>query len=100
MGGYLNNISFLEKNKNIKSLIISEFSFIKDYTPISKLDKLEFLKLYHTDINSLLFLENCKNINDLNLSYLYKKIDDFTPISKLDKLETLPILKTNICVNF
>ena len=67
----------------------------KDFTIISKLEKLENLDVSNTNISDISFLEKNKIIKEL---YLYdcKNIKDFTIISKLEKLENLDISYTNI----
>ena len=69
--GNLYDISFLEKNKNIKYLFLHHFRFIKDYTPISKLDQLKILKFSDSNINNISFLENNNNIKCLELILLH-----------------------------
>ena len=70
------DISFLERNKNIKHLELCKNhkvrfdinidTHIKDFSPISKLDKLEILHIEDENIFGLYFLENNKNIINLN----------------------------------
>ena len=59
---------------------------IEDFSPISKLDKLEDLHINDIFINDISFLENNRNLKKLNLNNCYN-IRDFMPISKFDKLE-------------
>ena len=68
---------------------------IKDYSFISKLDKLEILKLSHTNTSDISFLENNKNIKELYLEEC-ENIKDYSFISALDKLEILDLSYTNI----
>ena len=63
----ISDISFLEKNKNIKELNIDACNNIKDFTSISKLERLEFLSFANTDISDISFLEKNKNIKKLSL---------------------------------
>ena len=94
----LSDISFLESTKNIKELEIgldkTPEIFIKDYSFISKLEKLEKLLLWNTNISNILFLEKNKNIKALDLQGY--NINDFSIISKLKKLEFLSIKNTKI----
>jgi len=46
----ISDISFLEKNKNIKELIFDRCKNIKDFTPISNLERLENLNISYTKI--------------------------------------------------
>ena len=55
---------------------------IKNFTPISKFERLEKLDVSYTNISDISFLEKNKNIKELNLYYC-KNIEDFAPISKL-----------------
>ena len=66
-GTYISDISFLENNKNIKELNLWKCKNIKDFSIISKLNKLEKLDLSYTNISDISFLENNKNIKKLNL---------------------------------
>ena len=68
---------------------------IKDFTIISKLEKLEYLNVSDTNISDISFLEKNKNIKFFNL-HGCKNIKDFTIISKLEKLETFNVSDTNI----
>ena len=65
---YLSSISFLEKNKNIKELRLGGSYYIKDFSIISKLEKLEILDVGCRKISDISFLENNKNIIELDLS--------------------------------
>ena len=51
---------------------------------ISKLEKLEKLNLCDTNISDISFLENNKNIKELDLAW-GKNIKDYSIISKLEK---------------
>ena len=59
---YISDISFLEKNKNIKELNLYTCKNIKDFSFISKLEKLEYLNISNTYISDISFFENNKNI--------------------------------------
>ena len=61
------DISFLEKNNNIKELQFS--TKFKDLTLISKLTKLEVLKI-RGEISDISFLKQNKNIKNLNLFFV------------------------------
>jgi len=39
----ISDISFLEKNKNIKELNLNSYENIKDFTPIFKLERLQYV---------------------------------------------------------
>ena len=58
----ISDISFLEKNKNIKELNLSKCENIEDYSFISNLEKLENLNLSYIKISDFSFL---KKINIL-----------------------------------
>ena len=80
----------INKYNNINNLELIGCENIKDFTLISKLEKLENLKVRYTNISDISFLENNKNIKELDLRYC-GNIKDFTPISKLKKLENLNV---------
>jgi len=63
----ISDISFLEKNKNIKELYLYYCLNIKNFTPLSKLERLENLDVSWTNISDISFLEKNKNIKELNL---------------------------------
>ena len=63
---YIKNISFLEKNKNIKELELNSDN-VGIYTPISYLEKLEKLDLSFSDVKDISFLEKNKNIKELDI---------------------------------
>ena len=92
---YISDISFLEKNKNIKELNLYGCKNIKDFSFISQLAKLENLNINGTKISDISFLEKNKNIKVLYLEGC-KNIKDFSLISKLEKLENLNISWTKI----
>ena len=77
-----NDISFLDTNSNIKSLILSEKEKehlkIKDLTPITKLDKSEILDIsIFVDISNISFLKYVQNLKELHLNfYSQKYIED------------------------
>ena len=68
---------------------------IRDFTPISKIERFEDLNVSFTNISDISFIENNKNIKSLDLECC-EKIKDFTPISKLERLEFLIVNRTNI----
>ena len=51
----ISDVSFLEKNKNIKELNLFKCENIKDYSIISNLEKLENLNLGYTKISDITF---------------------------------------------
>ena len=64
---------------------------IKEFTNISKLEKLEILSANETNIIDISFLEKNKNIKILVLDYC-KNIKEF---AQLEKLVILDVSKTN-----
>ena len=68
---------------------------IDDFSPISKCNKLEILKLFNTNISDISILENNKNLKELDLIRCFN-IKDINPIFKLDKLEILDLEHTEI----
>ena len=74
------------KYDNVKNLDLRSCKNIEDFTPLSKLERLETLNVSNINISDISFLENNKNIKELNLNYC-KKIKDFKP-----KLKNLQIL--------
>ena len=91
------DISFLDENCNIKKLNLLEIVKcnikIKDFTPITRLGKLEILHISNfTEINNISFHKYIKNLKELHLFLFSEKIiKDTTPISYLEKLENLRI---------
>ena len=79
----IRNIKF-DKYKDFIELNLEGCFNIKDYSFISKLEKLENLNLCLTNILDISFLENNKNIKELNLVGC-KNIKDYSFISKLEK---------------
>ena len=83
-------IKLLNKYEYVIELDLSGCENIKDYSIISKLDKLEKLNFRCTNISDISFLENNKNIKELKLTgnlFNPLNIKDYSIISKLDKLE-------------
>ena len=74
----LDNISFLEKTKNLLELNLYYCEKIKDFSPIAFCEKLEYLNVNQTNISDISFLEKNKNIKELKFNYC-KKIKDFSP---------------------
>ena len=58
----------IDKYDNIKNLDLSSCENIKDFTPISKLERLETLNFSETNISDISFLEKNKNIKILFIS--------------------------------
>jgi len=85
----IDDISFLEKNKNIKELGLIFCQQIKDFSPISKLERLEILYANDTNISDLSFLEKNKNIKKLYLG-------DCENINKNDKIFSRKDIEINI----
>ena len=94
-GGETNLKKLIDKYDNVYRLDLSENRNIKDFTPISKLERLELLKVKDTNICDISFFEKMKNIKELNLN-LCENIKDFIPISNLERLEILNVGDTNI----
>ena len=90
--------ALIDKYDNINNLDLSYCKNIKDFTPISKLQRLEILNVNKTYISDISFLEKNKNIKELNLDSC-ENIKDFTPISKFERLEKLDVSETNISEN-
>ena len=62
----IHNLQLLiDKYKN--DLDLSHCKNVKDFTPISKIDRLENLDISHTNISDISFLVKNKNIKELNL---------------------------------
>ena len=89
------DISFLKNNKNIKILNLYCCRNIKDFSPLSYLEKLEELYINVKGISDISFLKNNKYIKILNLKGC-KNIKDLSPISFLEKLENLDIRKASV----
>ena len=83
----ISNIKF-DKYKNLIELDLQGCENIKDYSIISKLEKLENLTIYGSNISDISFLIKNNNIKKLNLQGC-KNIKDYSFISKLEKLENL-----------
>ena len=74
----ISNLSFLDKNKNIKVLEMWRCKKIKDFTPISKLEK-------------------NKNIQEINLNFC-KNIKKFSHLFNSDLLEVLNVGKQKFLI--
>ena len=88
------NINF-DKYKNFIELNLGVCKNIKDYSFISKLEKLEILNLWYSNISDISFLIKNNNIKELNLERCIN-IKDYSFISKLEKLENLDLSYTYI----
>ena len=62
----ISDISFLEKNKNIKYLDLSSTT-IADFSLISNLNKLEILRVSYTKITDISFLEKNLNLKEISI---------------------------------
>ena len=60
----------IDKYKNLIELDLSGSKNIKDYSFISKLEKLENLNLYFTNISDISFLEQNKNIKRIRFKWM------------------------------
>ena len=76
----------IDKYKNLIELNLEGCKNIKDYSFISKLEKLENLNLCNSNISDISFLINNNNIKELNLGGC-RNIEDYSFISKLEKLQ-------------
>ena len=90
-----NLLVLIDKYDNANIVNLSECKNIEDFTPLSKIERLEILNVSETNISDISFLDKNKNIKELNL-YNCKNIIDFTPISKIEKLEILDVGSTII----
>jgi len=91
----LNLKIIFDKYENVNNLDLNKCENIEDFTPISKLERLEILNINDRNISDISFLEKNKNIKELNL-FSCENIEDFTSISKLERLEILDVSYTNI----
>ena len=89
-------MALIDRYKNVNILNLSGCRNIKDFTPISKIERLKILNVNETYISDISFLEKNKYIIDLNL-FGCKNIKDFKPISRIERLEILDVCYTNIC---
>ena len=85
----------IDKYDNANKLDLSDCQNIKDFAPVSKLERLEILDINSTNISDISFLGRNKNIKVLKL-YSCEFIKDFTAISELRRLDILDISFTNI----
>ena len=83
----VSNIKF-DKYKNLIELDLEGCENIKDYSFISKLEKLENLNLYDSNISDISFLIKNNNIKKLKLGGC-ENIKDYSIISKLEKKMTV-----------
>ena len=90
----LSKINF-QKYENLRKLNLEGCKNISEFKFISKLEKLEELNLYYTNISDISFIENNKNLRKLDLEGC-KNISEFKFISKLEQLEELNLRNTNI----
>ena len=91
----ISNLQVIDKYNNVINLDLTNCKNIKDFTPISKLERLEILNISYTKISDIPFLEKNKTIKELNLCGC-KNIKDFISISKLKRLEYLNIGYANV----
>ena len=91
----LNLEILIDKYCNANILNLNKCKNIKDFTLISKFERLEIIDISNTNISDISFLEKNKKIKELYLNYC-EKIIEFKHISKLKRLETLKVSDTNI----
>ena len=86
---HLSDISFLERTKNIKKLILDRGLYsIKDFTFLSNLETLEYLFIdFGSKEIDISFLGGNKNIKELKINSEYTF--DYSFLSTLEKLEFL-----------
>lgn len=84
----------LHELTNIKKLDISGNSFIKDLSPLRKLQSLEFLNVSKTGITEIMPVKDMMNLQTLNISSC--AILDLSPVSGLNNLQVLDISSTKI----
>ena len=61
------NLKIFDKYEKVNNLDLSRCKNIKDFSPISKIERLEILNISFTNISDISFLEKNKNIKELNL---------------------------------
>ena len=85
----LTDLSFLYDLPKLQYLILVEMD-INDITPIGSLSELKYLEVFWTKIEDLSPLINCKNLQDLNICYIYCKPDKaFDTLMQMPWLERL-----------
>ena len=68
----------LRKKNSIKLLQLNKCPGIKDFTPISYLERLEELSFLYEDLPNILFLLKNNNIKKLEINYCNYKNEDFS----------------------
>ena len=85
----LTDLSFLYNLPKLQYLILVEMD-INDITPIGSLSELKYLEVFWTKIEDLSPLINCKNLQDLNICYIYSRPDRaFEVLMQMPWLERL-----------
>lgn len=88
----IQDVSPLEKLKNLKSLTLDENSKIVDYTPVSKLTNLTFLRIYGKTTKDISCFANLTKLTEFQL-YFYDPYLDPEDVEALRK--KLPNCKLN-----
>lgn len=83
----LTDISFLYGMPKLQYLILVG-NDINDITPIGSLSELKYLEIFWTKVEDISPLVNCRNLLDLNISYIYCKRD-----KAYDTLRQMPWLE-------
>ena len=97
------DINEISKFKNLKQLSLNSFSALKDISLLSNLDKLEILSISYasiTDISSLKYLTNLRELSLTNINIGYNgnswiKID-LSSLKDLNKLKKLYLKGSNV----
>jgi hypothetical protein len=74
----------IDKYNNAKNLKFICCYEIKDFTYISKLERLENLAFYRTNISNISFLESSKNLRQLRIECC-ESVYNYKTISKLER---------------
>ena len=92
----LDNIEFLRKGKNLKSINLFYQTDI-DYSVISECRELKFLSFHYSDVSNLEMISKLKNLECLVLTGT--NVSEATDILKLEKLTFLRIANTPLSEN-
>ena len=91
---YIHNLKGLEKANNLTELIIRKAYSISDITPISKLTKLQTLKIYDNSISDLSPIAELSQLKQL--TFLRGYVEDISPLAELTQLTKLSISQNRI----
>lgn len=86
---HITDISVLKNCKKLRVLIMSSNNWLMNIEPVSHLPELMYFECWCSRISDVSPLVACQNLVDLNVSFVFSKLNSIDPLMHFPKLERL-----------